>query len=163
MRLHSCLIYLLVASAGCGLRKKQNEQTSLSQSHLATSVHNEKLKANQNLVLVDSSYSGLMLQIKPKGNFQYSPKDGFIGEADVLSLFINNSLVKKAHLNNDLNLTKKTQKQEKTVVKSQQSTKRSVAFGSHWWWLLAFPLLIFLFRYRKILIFFFVPNNKLHN
>ncbi|WP_162796162.1 hypothetical protein [Pedobacter namyangjuensis] len=113
------------------------------------------LTFGRNLVLSDSSKSSRLLQIKPKGLFSYSVKDGFVGEAEELMIEtqeVNGRSIAAGELITATNKLTDLVKNESVEKTRSQQVERS-GINSIWIFLLLILLILFFVLSKKFRIF----------
>ncbi len=149
------LIALTSCHLACGLRQKQIDKSSVLQKQELVKESTATLTFGRNLVLSDSSKSSRLLQIKPKGLFSYSVKDGFVGEAEELMIEtqeVNGRSIAAGELITATNKLTDLVKNESVEKTRSQQVERS-GINSIWIFLLLILLILFFVLSKKFRIF----------
>lgn len=139
----------------CGLRQKQVDKSLVLQKQELVKESKASLAFGRSLILSDSSQSSALLQIKPKGLFSYSVKDGFVGEAEELLIEtqgVNRRSMEARQLLTATNTLTDLVKNESVEKTRSQQVKRS-GINSIWIFLLMMMLILFFIFRKKFRIF----------
>ncbi|RZK66516.1 MAG: hypothetical protein EOO95_05595 [Pedobacter sp.] len=145
---------MIIGLNACSLRKKDVAKTTIIDKDFLKQENSEAITLQRNVGTIDSSQANILLKIKPKGVFSYSFSDGFVGEAEMLSITASTASINKSKIKSDFKRESLESLSKNSDLRQTQVEKQIIAKSFSWWWPVSLALLALIFFFGKRYKFF---------